>query len=128
MSNKKKIFLRILKEIGRIFFVAVLSLLFACVIYTLCGSFSTPRCHGCSNMIYCFNFTRKAIYATLLILAIALISLTYYKKISKMWIVACICSALGVFIVGQIVNYATGTNQQTDTLRDYLEVPLDKTN
>jgi len=127
MNNKKKIFLRILKECGRIFFVAVSFLLFAYLIFTLCKVSSISVCHGCSKDMYCLNFTRKAICVSLLILAIVLIPLTYYKKISKMWIVAYICMPLWFFIAGQVVDYMT-REPANYTLRDNLEVPLDKTN
>ena len=119
MTKKKKIFLRILKEIGRLALIALIPYLFT-------GVFSTICYHNHIKFgIYlstCVKYSGIIFFSCLIVMGIVLSLFVYLKKISKLWLIEGISFYLILFITGQIVDYVTSQDlepssfQMQDTL------------
>jgi len=132
MKNKKKIFLRILKEIGRLTLVIMIPVLLGVISGFICMHNLTCHTELYSCLLPCIKFSRIVFFTSPIIIGSILFVFIRRKKLSKLWLIEGISFYLLLFIAGQVIDYVTRPElkpsplQTQDTL--WLEQELEEKN
>ena len=122
MKNKKKIFLRILKEIGRLALIIVIPVLLGVISGFICMRNLTCHTELYSCLLPCIKFSRIVFFTSPIIIGSILFVFIRRKKLSKLWLIEGIPFYLLLFITGQVIDYVTSRDlepssfQMQDTL------------